>query len=1068
MAWIEGFTSSNEILKTIARNACTVFKDATGELIPGKNWELIYPSPQKYRGIRRVLQEVLDSNNHLIYNTSRKPIVPNRVVRVFRNGALVNATEYTVDYQNGTIIFKEPQRVRESAVNVSLTTSDYRTYDLGNTEIVASTLKVFRNGAEVDPAEYILDAKNGTVTFRLYQDESAVITASYEYFSDPYTITADYTCYSNAVAVTGEVLKSTDGVNFSTQNGALVSADLLKVYRNGTYVSPSEYTVDLANGTITFSTVQSNVSFVLGEVPSTVDHKEYALSNKPVTFEDEIIVYRDGNVVAPTEYTIDRISGKITFNNVQRRVVSITQEIASTQDNRIYTLAGNPIVPGTVVVYRDSLPVDPSEYTVDTSNSRITFNSEQNPGATITVDYSYYGSPYVITVDYYYYEAVVPLQNVKLTTTNYITYSTGVKNVLSQNLVVKRDGQEVPPEEYTLDVQNGNIVFHTMQETSAEITASFVFCPRVDYITADYSYYASVEDVLNEELVPVNNQLFRTANRPISAEHTLTVYINGEAVDANEYKVIYEDGMIVFNQPVDLLDQATIDYSYYTNGIEEAIAAIKDRLVLRTTTTPVELTDEQKLQNLYSDERLNMTSLTMYVEFYKPDRLINPETGNEYYKDSTGLYIRTGANHHYINVRMFDRWDDVTEQPVPSLYDSSGKLIEAGAAVSPWSKLSWFRDWEEVPFVYATEKIDDDSQIAQGSMFRPVELPNGLGEIPIRYWMSVTNDRIIAVLMGEPSVDYKNYIMGFAYIGRIKPYEDGINDTFGNFALTTTSSTVPCKIEKPPAGKPTITSAILNNGGGNLKGRKIYYYVATYTTPNGESAPSDYKSVTYNSSSNNGSVTIEVELPPDATGWKLYRYDGGVDPAYNYPNDLSKYKLLAIISDSETTVYVDDGLVTPVNESPAPTGRSVSGVVRDSKTGVVISVNYPDTYGVGTANGVTDISMYRTRGGAYYQQHRVAFHTPEEFMTKIGFNPSSFTGKVYVSCISVVHPFDGYRGTLDGVVAVDGTSLAPIDELVVNKGQPDEEVYKFFAINAPYSFISSSANSFYGIAVKKQ
>jgi hypothetical protein len=89
-------------------------------------------------------------------------------------------------------------------------------------------------------------------------------------------------------------------------------------------------------------------------------------------------------------------------------------------------------------------------------------------------------------------------------------------------------------------------------------------------------------------------------------------------------------------------------------------------------------------------------------------------------------------------------------------------------------------------------------------------------------------------------------------------------------------------------------------------------------------------------------------------------------------------------------------------------------------------------------------------------------------MTKIGFNPSSFTGKVYVSCISVVHPFDGYRGTLDGVVAVDGASLAPIDELVVNKGQPDEEVYKFFAINAPYSFISSSANSFYGIAIKKQ
>jgi hypothetical protein len=1067
MAWIEGFTSSNEILKTIARNACTVFKDAAGELIPGKNWELIYPSPQKYRSIRRVLQEVLESKNYLLYNTSRKPIVPNRVVRVFRNGSLVSSTEYTVDYQNGTILFKEPQRMRAAVENVSLQTTDYRTYDLGNTEIIASTLKVFRNGAEVDPAEYMLDAKNGKVTFRLYQDESASITASYEYLSEPYMITADYTCYSNAVAVTGEVLKSTDGVNFSTQNGSLVSADLLKVYRNGAYVSPSEYAVDLANGTITFNAVQSNVSFVLGEALSSTDYKVYTVSNKPMTFEDEVVVYRDGNVVSPSEYTVDRINGKITFNNIQRRIVSVTQEVASTQDNKIYTVAGSPIVPGTVIVYRDSQPVDTSEYTVDASNSRIVFNTAQDPSAVITVDYSYYGTPYAITADYYYYEAVVSLQDVVLTTTNYITYSTGVKNVLPQNLVVKRNGQEVPQDEYTLDIQNGNIVFNTIQDTSAVITASFVFCPRMDYITADYTYYASVEDVLNEELVPVNNQLFKTANKPISAEHTLTVYLNGQAVDAGEYKVIYEDGTVVFNQSVDILDQATIDYSYYTNGIEEAIAAIKDRLVLKTTTTPVELTDEQKLQNLYSDERLNMTSLTMYVEFYKPERLINPETSTEYYKDVTGLYLRTGGNNHYVNVRMFDQWDAVTEQPVPSLYNSSGKLISAEAAVSPWSKLAWFRDWEEVPLAYGTKDTTDDNQLAKGSLFRPVELPSGLGEIPIRYWMSITNDRIIGVFMGEPSVSYNNYIMGFAYIGRIKPYEGGINDTFGNFALTTTSSTVPCKIAKPPAGKPRITSLTLNSTGGQLW-KAAYYYVVTYITPNGESAPSDYKYVLYSGNSNTAAVTIEVELPDEATGWKIYRYQGGTSTQYNYPNDLSRYKLLAVISDAETTTYVDDGSVTPVNESPAPQGRSVAGIVRDSKTGMVIKVNYPDDYGSGTATGVTDISMYRTRGGAYYQQHRAAFHTPEEFMTKVGFNPSSFTGKVYVSYISVVHPFDGYRGTLDGVVAVDGTSLAPIDELVVNKGQPDEEVYKFFAINAPYSFISSSANSFYGIAIKKQ
>jgi hypothetical protein len=242
-------------------------------------------------------------------------------------------------------------------------------------------------------------------------------------------------------------------------------------------------------------------------------------------------------------------------------------------------------------------------------------------------------------------------------------------------------------------------------------------------------------------------------------------------------------------------------------------------------------------------------------------------------------------------------------------------------------------------------------------------------------------------------------------------------------------------------------------------------------TLDGESAPSDWKNVNHTSSSNTGATTLEVELPDEAIGWKVYRYDVAPDSYGNftsYPNDLSRYKLLAVIDGTETTTFIDDGSVTPVTgESPAPQGRSQAGIIRDSKTGAIIQVNYPDNYGAGTATGVTDISMFRTRGGAYYQQHRVAYHTPEEFMTKVGFNPSSFTGKIYVSCISVVHPFDGYRGMLEDVVAVDATSLAPLDDLIVNKGEENEEVYKFFAINAPYSFITSGPNALYGLAIKK-
>jgi hypothetical protein len=87
-------------------------------------------------------------------------------------------------------------------------------------------------------------------------------------------------------------------------------------------------------------------------------------------------------------------------------------------------------------------------------------------------------------------------------------------------------------------------------------------------------------------------------------------------------------------------------------------------------------------------------------------------------------------------------------------------------------------------------------------------------------------------------------------------------------------------------------------------------------------------------------------------------------------------------------------------------------------------------------------------------------------MTKVGFNPSRWTSKIHLTPIGVVHTFDGYRGTLDDVYAVDSTGLALGDELVVNKDTANEETYKYFPVNAPYSVYTNSANCFVGLAVK--
>lgn len=1068
MAWIEGFTSSTEILKTIARNTCTIFKDAAGNLIPGKNWEMVFPSPLKYRTIKRVIQEVLSSRDYQLYNTAYNPIAQDRIVRIFREGTLVNPAEYTINYQAGSVFFTEIQRHIESVEGETAAADDnYQVYTLPHDEIIGASLTVYRDGSEVDPVEYIFNALEGKITFRFQQSDTAVITADYEYLGEPYELLMDYTYYTDVNEVTGEVLNTSDGIVFSTQNGNLTEGEVT-VYRNQSYVSPSEYTIDRRNGNIIFHAFQSNVVSVADEMMSSTDYLVFSTAHKPMTFTDPIVVYREGMQVQPTEYLVDRVNGTITFQNVQRRIVQITQGLTTTTDYKIYAVAYSPVIPGSMIVYRNAELVSSMEYTINYESGTIAFDTQQQAEDVITVDYAYYGTPFNITINYSYFKDLVALQDVSLATTNYIVYSTGHHNVLAQNLVVKRDGIEVDPSEYTLNITDGTITFGEMQSPTAVITASFVFCPQINYIVADYSYYASLIDIMGEALVPVNNQLFYTSNRPVSTEHTLMVYKNDLLLEETEFTMDYQTGTVVVSEPVEATDRITIDYSYFTDGIEEAIAATVDRLVIKTTTTPVELTEEQRLQNMYSDERLNITSLTMYVEFMKPSRLINPETGTEYYKDhQLGLYVRAGANHHYVNVRMFDQWDSVLEEPIRATYDSAGRLLQPGAAVSPWSKLAWFRDWEEVPLAYVTESPSDDKQIGKGPLFRPVKFAAALSEIPIRYWMSVSNDRVIAVLMGEPSAGYQNYIMSFAYIGRIKPNESGVNDTYGNFALTTASSTVPCKITAPPTDRPIISSATLSTTSGQLLGQRTYYYRVAYMTPDGESAPSDWKNVKHTSSSNTGATTLEVELPDEAIGWKVYRYDVTTSTV-SYPDELSRYKLLAIIDGAETTTYIDDGSVTPVTgESPAPQGRSQAGIIRDSKTGTIIQVNYPDNYGAGTATGVTDISMFRTRGGAYYQQHRAAYHTPEEFMTKVGFNPSGFTGKIYVSCISVVHPFDGYRGTLEDVVAVDATSLAPLDDLIVNKGEENEEVYKFFAINAPYSFITSGPNALYGLAIKK-
>lgn len=127
-------------------------------------------------------------------------------------------------------------------------------------------------------------------------------------------------------------------------------------------------------------------------------------------------------------------------------------------------------------------------------------------------------------------------------------------------------------------------------------------------------------------------------------------------------------------------------------------------------------------------------------------------------------------------------------------------------------------------------------------------------------------------------------------------------------------------------------------------------------------------------------------------------------------------------------------------------------------------------YGDNTANGMSDIMMFKTRSGVPYQQHFPAFITPYYNLKKEanGFNASAWTDKYHLSPVYVVHGKDGYRGYLDGVVALDRQNIVHKDELIVTNPDLTEDRYKYFNVHTDLSFMGSSANSSYGLAIIKK
>ena len=426
----------------------------------------------------------------------------------------------------------------------------------------------------------------------------------------------------------------------------------------------------------------------------------------------------------------------------------------------------------------------------------------------------------------------------------------------------------------------------------------------------------------------------------------------------------------------------------------------------------------------------------------------------EYKKEKSTLkQTELVENHHHIFIRIFDKLNENGDGPAKRSSDSH---------VSEWSKLSWYKDFEEI----AVDELDEDpgtDDISKGVVNLPTVTPGLNGSTRIQFWVNTSNDTVSLVVMGNPSLEFgsNKHISSFAYIGRVKSFENSINDTAGNFALATSSTTVPClsqtntRVKTDEVKIETIEDGI-----------KV---LTAYSEGN------EYVFNVDGTNEFNYELTPKVVIFPQDGDGNPDLVNGGELERGNYeielPNTLGENKIKVTLISGKYMVPVGNyiGITYYTNKNIIETSK---GAVRDG-LGNMIEINLPQTYGINTATGVTDISMLHTRSKAFFQQHHLMFTTTNEYMKKEQYGKSAYTSEYYADRAKITHGNDGPRGMLKNILIIDTSSLVALDELVINRdhlkeADEPEETFVYFPITAPYSPLTSGPNSMYGIAIKKE
>lgn len=198
------------------------------------------------------------------------------------------------------------------------------------------------------------------------------------------------------------------------------------------------------------------------------------------------------------------------------------------------------------------------------------------------------------------------------------------------------------------------------------------------------------------------------------------------------------------------------------------------------------------------------------------------------------------------------------------------------------------------------------------------------------------------------------------------------------------------------------------------------------------------------------------------------------DPAVNFNDYRKSFLYVGALKPYKYNTYDVEGNVA-----------LTAGAVVDEPTSADIAKG--DYYfGEYTSAGNNTIQMLKTKSGIEFQKHYPAFITQAPppgkayidpslgdtglELERQGFQASKWTSKYHLSPLHVVHPYEGYRGTMDSVIAVTKHNILHLDELIVDvEGKPwKQEVYRYFDINTEQNLMNLSANQHMGVAILKE